>query len=571
MQKPIIYLILILPFLVFSQTSHNLSGSLETNAQWYLNDKKTGDFDEENHVRANSYLNIGYNFLDNFSIGIQAESYAPEPLLNYSPKFNKQFDITQYYATYKNNNIDITLGYFYEQYGNGLILRNWEDRALGVNNSIRGARIKLKPASAFSISAFWGEPRLGFKVSNAQLFGANSEIELSKLFNLKKINNFNIGLSYLGKKEDYIGGTSNKVPELINAFSGRLDIDFGKVYSNFEYAFKSGDVRLNDIEHVVEEKTFKGNAIQWTLGYTKRGLGISGTFRRLEAMKFYAERTAAGSSNLYFEQVINFLPALTKQHDYSLANIYVYQPQPGLDFNRNRIQAGEIGGQLDFYYNAKKRTKIGGKYGIKFTVNLSYWAGLKTTINDPGGGTDSFSNVADYKSEFLNFKNKYYRDFNFEIRKKLSPKLSSIFSYINIAIDEDLALGKPIDLTNKFIKSDIVVFESIYKLNKGKSFRIEAQHLFTNDDAKNWVGGTAEYFFSSTFGIYANDSYNYEESNNDENTKTHFFNFGGSFTKGATRIALNYGRQRGGLFCFGGVCRLVNPNTGLTLNLTTSF
>lgn len=117
----------------------------------------------------------------------------------------------------------------------------------------------------------------------------------------------------------------------------------------------------------------------------------------------------------------------------------------------------------------------------------------------------------------------------------------------------------------------IGVVESTYKFGKGKSLKLEAQHLSTDDDARNWVGGTIEYFHNSNFGIYLNDSYNYEESSKEENSEIHFFNVGGSYTKGATRVALNYGRQRGGLICVGGVCRPVSKNTGITLNLTTSF
>ena len=556
----------------FNQFINNLSGSFESNAQWYLNDKKTGEFPEDEHVRANSYLKLDYNFLNNFSVGIQAESYAPEQLFNYSPNFDQNINIAQYYANYRNDKLDITLGYFYEQFGSGLILRAWEDRALGMNNSIRGARINFRPSNALNITTFWGEPRVGFKVSNSQLFGANAEISVSDLFNLEKINSFNLGLSYVGKKEDYeTENNNNVVPELVNSFSGRLDLDFGKIYTSFEYVLKGDDVRLNDAEEVVEEKTFKGNALLWTLGYSKKGLGISGTFRRLEGMNFYSERTSAGSSNLYAEQVINYLPALTKQHDYTLSNIYLYQAQPGLNFIINQVQAGEIGTQFDIYYNIKKGTTLGGKYGTKFTANISYWAGLGAKAIDPEASEFSFSENADYEADFLSFKDKYYRDINFEIRKKWSPKISSILSYMNIVIDKDLALGKPLGISDSFIHSDIVVLESTYKFGKGKSFRLEAQHLFNDDDTRNWVGGTAEYFFNSKFGLYANDSYNYEESYNDENTKIHFYNVGGSFTKGATRIALNYGRQRGGLLCVGGVCRIVSPNTGFTLNLTTSF
>jgi hypothetical protein len=73
------------------------------------------------------------------------------------------------------------------------------------------------------------------------------------------------------------------------------------------------------------------------------------------------------------------------------------------------------------------------------------------------------------------------------------------------------------------------------------------------------------------------DMYNYGF---DHNTHTiseidlfdiHFYNFGTAYKKGSTRIAINYGRQRGGLVCAGGVCRFVPPSTGLGLQITTSF
>ena len=53
--------------------------------------------------------------------------------------------------------------------------------------------------------------------------------------------------------------------------------------------------------------------------------------------------------------------------------------------------------------------------------------------------------------------------------------------------------------------------------------------------------------------------------------KINYYNLGGSYTKGAQRFSLNYGRQRGGLICIGGVCRFVPESTGLTANIVLSF
>jgi len=95
------------------------------------------------------------------------------------------------------------------------------------------------------------------------------------------------------------------------------------------------------------------------------------------------------------------------------------------------------------------------------------------------------------------------------------------------------------------------------------------QHLWTPDDNKNWVGGTLEFNVTPRLSFYLNDIYNY--GNDDEDEQIHFYNVGGSYAKGATRFAINYGRQRGGLVCVGGVCRFVPQSTGVTVNLTTAF
>ena len=78
--------------------------------------------------------------------------------------------------------------------------------------------------------------------------------------------------------------------------------------------------------------------------------------------------------------------------------------------------------------------------------------------------------------------------------------------------------------------------------------------------------------------MFASDMYNYgydETANLIDHTTDpfdiHFYNFGGAYKKGRTRFAINYGRQRGGLVCAGGVCRFVPPSTGLGFTITTSF
>lgn len=550
---------------IFAQLIDNLSIGLESNGAWYNDDKKTGSFfdavnnDGDKHIRFNNYLKIDYKFLKHFTASVQAESYEPFALLNYSPNFEGT-NLGTYSLNYKNSKLDVTVGHYYAQFGSGLILRNWEDRQLGINNALFGGKIEYKPTDFISLTALYGKQRVGFNLSEGEIFGFDTEFDLSNALKFEK-SNLSIGFNYVGRKEatDIIDAEFN---ELTNAFSGSIDFSRNNFYSSIEYVTKGEDAVIQTVNNnnVFPEDFVKtGNAILVNAGYSKSGFGVDATLRRLENMSFYSDRNTAG--NLYLENVVNFIPALTKQHDYLLTNIFVYQPQGVVNFTYDAeiYKVGEIGGQLDLYYKIKKGTPLGGKYGTKIAVNASYWAGLTGDISS------DFENP-NYDMDLFGFGSKYFSDVSLEVRKKWNPKLSSIFYYVNQYANQKEMLSI---FSAETIKTNILVAESTYKLGKGKSVRLEAQKLWSNSDDHNWIGGTLEYNFNSKFSIYVNDIYN---SGSDKDTeKTDYYNFGGSFTKGATRLGLNYGRQRAGLVCVGGVCRFVPEATGLTMNLTMVF
>ena len=579
MKRIILCFILISPFILSGQITNseepgtldqflnNLTGSLESNIQWYVNDKTLGDFPEENQFRENSYLRLDYGFLKNFTLGVQIESYEPTSPFNYYSEYDGT-NFATYYANFKNDKLNITAGYFYEQFGSGLLLRAYEERQLGINNALRGGRVKYQPTDFLNFTALYGQTRIAYDVSQGKVIGFDTNLDLASAFQLDQLSSFQFGLSYVGKQEEFNPDNADfdtsGFPEMVNAFSSRIDIDFGKFYINAEYSFKGKDVAYTPpavgLPEIIEGNYFDGNALLITTGFTKRGFGLLGTFRRLENMTFFSERDfAVPGGNQFIMASINYWPALTKQQDYSLANIYIYQAQPFLFLQDFAGQAGEIGGQFDLFYNFKKGTGLGGKYGTKFTANFSYWSLLDSEFDQA---------ESTYSSEFLKFGKKLNRDINFEIRKKLSKSWSGILTYINTIVDKGVSLGGPLGVQGN-INSDIVIADFTHKLNKGNSIRLEGQHLWTKDDTKNWLGGTVEYNASRVLSFYATDIYNY--GNDMEDNQIHYYNFGGSFSKGATRIALNYGRQRGGLICVGGVCRFVPENTGLTINLTTAF
>lgn len=529
----------------------------ENNSQWYIDDKKIKiqPYEAEDRFRSNSYLKLDYDYKF-WTLGVQLEGYEPKAILNYSPEF-KGVDFGSAYVRYNNTDVglDITGGHFYEQYGSGLIFRSWEDRQIGINNAVFGLNAKFQPISGLGISAMGGKQRvgMGFDLSNSYLFGGNVHVDISDMAQFDELG-LRIGFSYIGKSEEnqeFTEDYNQDLRKLQNAFSGRIGFDYDNFFGEAEYVYKQSDALFEG--GVMGFNRQPGNAFLFNGGYSVKGTSFGFNLRRLENMSFFSDRELTG--NIYNSGVMNYVPALTKQYDYSLQNIYVYQAQYLLSIFDVNQKIGEIGGQFDFYHNFQKGSVLGGRYGTGLVVNGSYWAGLKTKEVDGGDALEA---------GFLDFGSKYYHDLGVEVRKKWSKNWSSIFMYLNQYYNSPL-LTSEIEEVN----SHIVSAESTYQFMDNKSFRLELQHLWADADKKNWVGGTVEFAANSNWSFYVSDMYNY--GNDIEEDRIHYYNVGASFTKGTTRVSAGYGRQRGGLLCVGGVCRMVSEAAGLTLGITTSF
>ena len=534
--------------ILHSQILKNLTSSYESYSAYYLDDSKTGDFTYEDRFRSNNYLNLKSSIVNNWNFELQIESYLPTALLNYSPNF-KDTGISTFKIQYNKKDLNISLGNFYEQFGSGMILRSWEDRSLGINNSIRGLNAKYRINDKINFTTLIGNQKKGFKYSKGYIVGFDSEFDLSKI--LKNNSTFLLGISYVGRNDQKT--KSDFYDEMTNLYSARIDYSSSYFYSNIELVNKSKNPIV--IFGSVSDTFIKeGSAILFNSGFFKDGLGLDFTFRRLENMSLFSEKEAYG--NLYNESIVNYLPAITKQHDYSLTNLYVYAAQPNVSFQSNNLtKAGEIGIQTDLYYFIEQETFLGGKYGTNLAINASVWNNLD--------GTYDFSNQ-NYETDLFGFGEKYFSEISFEIRKKWSPKFDNILLYVNQYYNKRL-----IEETSSEVKSNIFVLENTYKINDNKSLRLELQHLSTKDDTKNWSAFGLEYNLSSAVSLYVTDLYNYQ--NPVKEKKIHYYNFGGSYSKGINRYTVNYGRQRGGLVCTGGICRYVPESTGLSFSITTSF
>jgi len=530
--------------IIYSQDQPYIYGNFESSSQLLQDDESLGFIAPEDNFRSNNYFQINYQ-TNNILAGIQYEGYLPSSVLGYYPEVDNQNKITNYFIKVQSQKSDITVGSFYGQFGNGLIFRSWEDRQLGINNAIKGVRLKYYPSDDIELIAMYGHQRDGFNYTESTIQGLNADISLNQILNLKEID-LSIGASLVNRYQK-----DGFKPSNVSAYGGRVNMYAGDFSLNIEGAIKDPDVIANE-NVVVSNRQYDGTAFQIDFGYSKKGLGINTTFRRLENFNFYSDRLAEG--NIYNQKTLSFTPALTKQQEYLLTNVYVYNAQPRLVMNDSEKRSGEVGFQNDFYYSFNKDNFL-GKYKTKIAFNFSYWSGIESTFNQDNS----------YDVKFIGNGDRYYRDLNLEIKNRWNSKLRTAITFLDVIIDQNIVLGGPLGVGVN-IKAKVGVIDASYLHANGKSSRGVLQHLWTKNDRKNWLGFLYEYGISSSIDVFVSDGWNYGRSD-----KIHYYNLGGSYSKNSTRVSLNYGRQRGQHICVGGVCRYVPESNGFNLSLSRSF
>ena len=504
-----------------------LTGSFESYNQYYVTDEKTASEVPDSRIGSNNYFKLDYR-KDNFTFGIRFEGYFP-PLLGYPQEYNNR-GIVNRFASFQNELLKVTAGNFYEQFGSGLVLRAFEERLLGIDNSIDGVNVHFNPHPGITLKGVLGEQRDFFELSEGQIRGFDGEFSMKRIMGFEKNTDLLLGFSAASKFQEYTGSLED-FPEIVNAYSYRMAVQGAKANLELEYATKSSDPSTTNAFGMED-----GSAALLRLGYFIPNLGANLTLRRIENFDFRSNRDAE-VTRLW----INYVPAETRQHGYLLSNIYPYNPQ----------NQGEVGGQIDLTYNLKKGSGLGGKYGTNIYINFAKYNSLK--LADEQEGTTDFIGIGDVE---------YYEDFNVEIKRKISKKFQMVYGYVSQTYNRQVVEGIPSDL----IKTNIAIVEAQIKFPKRRSARIELQHLWTTQDQKDWLAYLLEYNMAPKWSLYVFDQYNYGAEE-----EIHYYQVGFAYIKGSTRIAGSYGRQRGGLLCVGGVCRFVPFATGWNLNMSTSF
>ena len=442
----------------------------------------------------------------------------------------------------------ITVGDVYGQFGSGMVLRLYEDRALGVDNALRGGKIEATPYKGIYIEALGGKQRRywncyedgawGWNYKQDAVLGANLELGLHEWIpELQEAGvNLTIGGSYVSKYQSSDSAYSHSVnklegiydyyhnlPQWVGAGSVRAQLQMKGWNAMVEYAHKANDPTLTN-----NYSYDPGQALLLSLSYSQKGLAIIAQAKRSENMSFRSNpltNNRAGS--------INHMTPFATQHTYMLTSLYPYGTES---------TASEWAFQGEVRYTWKRGTKMGGKYGTTLKLNASHIRGT----------TDSWFGMSEAP---------YYTDVNLELNKKLTRQWYIGAMLMYQTYNKNYVKEK---IDGTLLHAGIGVVEAKYALNKNVQMRAEVQYMYTKQDEGQWFAALYELSLWRKLVLSGQWMYNIGYGKETAEEKN-YYTFAATYTHGAHRVMAGYTKTRAGFNCSGGVCRYVPKQEGISL------
>lgn len=505
----------LLPGIATAQVT--LSGSIQSDMLIPQSDEKIGAEKTED-FQTNTYADLLMQSKQ-VDAGIRLE-YLEHPLPGFENDF-KGWGVSHFWVKGRLGKAELTAGTFYEQFGSGFILRTYEERSLGIDNSLLGGRIVVKPLQGLTIKALSGKQRRYWKWNKSLVSGADVEVNIEELVPALGQSDLRwmMGASWVNKyekeEEIFVDATHRlNLPEYVNAWDLRTTLNKGPWSLLAEYAQKTQDPSFDNQYSYV-----RGNAALFSGSYSKKGLSLLLQAKRSENMAFRSRRTMLGTSSY-----LNHLPAFTQDHTYALAALYPYATQ---------LAGGEWAWQAEGGYNFKRKSALGGRYGMNVKVNFSHVRWKGTT---------------------------FYQDLDIQLTRKLTKDFKLTMMYMNQRYNKTVVEGE-----GGMVNSNILIADGKYQLSPKTTLRGEVQYLTTKQDQGDWAYGLLELSLVPHWMVTVSDMWNCGD------TKTHYYQGLLTCNFGQHRIQAGYGRTRAGYNCSGGVCRWIPASKGFTVAYNYNF
>ena len=532
----------------WSQEPISVSGSLESNVNFYLRDPEIGAVNtpqyEHQQVGLDTWLSLRAQ-VAGFEIGVRYDIFANSSLLNPTDSYTAQ-GLGRWYVGKKIGKLSILGGHIYDQFGSGVIFRAYEERALFIDNALVGIKASYEISPNWIVKGIAGRQKNIFDLYPSILKGLN--IEGFKSFNEGKVT-IAPGAGILHKtlsdgQMDALAGTlAQYTPEDFieeapyNTIAATVynTLSAGRFTWYVEGAYKTEDV----IYDIYADRTLwtgvnttgkfvlePGYLAFTSLSYAGGGFGISGQYKRTNNFNFRTDPFVGLNRGM-----INFLPPMSRLNTYRLTARYSPATQ---DLNEEAVQ-------FDVRYAVNKN--------LSFLVNVS-------NINRP-------------KAEE---NHDIYTEIYTQVSVKKPLKWILIGGIQYQIYNQELYEGKP-GVPN--VQAITPYLDYLIKFDQKKSLRTELQYMSTDQDFGSWIYLLEEYSISPHWIFEASDMWNISPKKNTDGTgkikDLHFPTLGVVYSSGPTRYALRYVKQVEGIVCSGGICRLEPAFSGFKFNLSANF
>ena len=494
---------------------------------------------------SNSYLDLSVHYV-NDSNKAQFRSLKASTRIEMN-----QWPLPGYEADFKGHGIghlslestfqwgQITLGDVYAQFGSGLILNLYEDRSLGIDGSIRGAKVAVNPYKGIALTALGGKQRRYWDCYRDQAWGWNytrnaavgADLELSIDQWSAKMQALDMGLTVGGswvskyEKFDTIPIYTDRMymynlPRWIGAGDVRVNYRFKGFNLLVEYARKANDpTSENNYSYAA------GEAWLVSAGYSRKGLSAFAQFKISDNMSFRSERQRIGIAGR-----LNHLPAFAQQHTYALAALYPYATQ---------YTRAELAFQGEVRYTAPRKSAFGGKYGTTLKLSAAHIRGLQDHTE-------------------------YYTDVNIELNKRISKNVWLNAMLMYQAYNQLIVEGH-----GGLNRNGIAVVDARVDINRNISMRGEIQYLYSPHHEGQWCFALYELTLYRHWTLSGQWMYNIGFA--PDATKEHYYTAGLTFNYGAHRANIGYTKTREGYNCSGGICRYVPKMEGICVSYSFTW
>jgi len=530
----------------FSQDVARFSGSLASNANFFIRDTLIGASNTPQYDHqlfgGETWLELNYSY-KGFTVGGRFDAFYNSNIINPQGSFSDQ-GIGRWFVNKEINGLDITVGYIYDQIGSGIIYRAYEQRPLAIDQALLGLRVAYDFGENWTVKGFAGKQKNRFEVYESVIkgiavdgfhsFGEEGNVTIAPgagiVGRTLDDNSLNLVLAELRTYDQ----DDRFVPKYNTyAFSVYNSLSAGNFNWYIEGAYKSEDIfRNQNGDQFLQDD---GTVIYTSIGYANKGLGITLEGKRTENFEFRTRPQEQLNRG-----IINFLPPMTRVNTFRLLARY----------NSATQFLGELGFQADVRY----------KFNKKLSANIN------------------FSNIATLDNEPL------YREYFTELTYKEGRKWQIIGGIQLQEYNQEVYEFKPgVPLVNTITPYG----EFLYKLSKKKALRFEFQYMNMNgsdktgelvkNDYGDWAFALVEFTMAPHWTFTLSDMYNLGPGklspigSDGEKAQIHYPRVDVFYTNKSNRYSLSYVKQVEGVVCSGGICRLEPAFSGVRMSITSTF